>query len=125
MYTGFICLIDYTVIQCILCIVGAKRADIPWTLGILFRLGAFVRLTQVDEVVESVSHRFANDDWSFSWCRELMHPFQLLDESKNQVALLEGSTSNPAAAVAAQALLIDCHPRECKFARFLQEVDAE
>ena len=51
MYTDFISLIDYTVIQSILCIVGAKQADVPWTLGLLFGLGAFVWLTQVDEVV--------------------------------------------------------------------------
>ena len=61
MYTGFISLIDYTVIQCILCIVGAKQADVPWTLGLLFRLGAFVRLTQVDEVVGAVVDRLADD----------------------------------------------------------------
>ena len=90
MCIDFISLIDYTVLQWILCIIGAKQADVPWTLGLLFRLGAFVRLTQVDEVVGAVAHRFANDERSFPWCRELVHPFRLLDEPKNQVAFLEG-----------------------------------
>ena len=65
MCIDFISLIDYTTLQWILCIIGAKQADVPWTLGLLFRLGAFVRLTQVDEVVGAVTHRLADNKQSF------------------------------------------------------------
>ena len=69
MFTGFISLIDYTLVQWIVCIVGEKQDDIPWTLGLLYLLGAFVRLTQVDEVVGAIVYRLADDERFFPWCR--------------------------------------------------------
>ena len=53
-----------------------------------------------------------------------MHALLVLDQPKDEVALLEGATANSAAVIAAEALLVDGSARASQVACLVSQVDS-
>jgi hypothetical protein len=85
----------------------AEQVNVPQMLGLLLRLVALFLVAHVCDILGSVAQCFADYEWSFPWRGQLVYPLRPLDESHDQVTLLEGSTFDSVAIVATQALLVD------------------
>ena len=83
-------------------------------------------ITCVDEVVGvAVAQGPADDEWALPWRGQLVLAGLLLDESEDEVALMEREGLNLLAVVVPQALLVDGRATERQETCFFEQVDAD
>jgi hypothetical protein len=92
--------------------------DIPGSLAVELAIAV-----DIDEVVGIIAKHSHDGEWPLPWKRELVHALPVLDESQEEIALLEAASVDLAAMVAMESLLVDRRTRASKVTCLVDDVE--